>query len=215
MGSFLGMLISYFVRFKKLFLSKFVDFIATLPAAVPGILFGIGYLVAFRYPVLGVGRWFFADAKPWILLGTGSIIYLIMIARFINTGLRAGYALLEHINPDMEKASFNLGAGEIETFFRIIMPLMKDAFFASFIRAFTSGMITLGAIIFLLMPSNKVAVQQIFQVVNGGNIGAGAAISLTLSLLTLFLLGVFYALFNIVGYIKVIKINKDRLSIWK
>jgi iron(III) transport system permease protein len=215
MGSFLGMLISYFVRFKKLFLSKFVDFIATLPAAVPGILFGIGYLVAFRYPILGVGRWFFTDAKPWILLGTGSIIYLIMIARFINTGLRAGYALLEHINPDMEKASFNLGAGEIETFFRIIMPLMKDAFFASFIRAFTSGMITLGAIIFLLMPSNKVAVQQIFQVVNGGNIGAGAAISLTLSLLTLFLLGVFYALFNIVGYIKVIKINKDRLSIWK
>ncbi|MBN2285834.1 MAG: iron ABC transporter permease [Tissierellales bacterium] len=215
LGSFLGMLIAYLIRFKKLFLSNFVDFAATLPAAVPGILFGIGYLVAFKYPILGIGKWIFTDIKPWILLGTGSIIYLIMIARFINTGLRSGYALLEHINPDMEKASYNLGAGEIETFFRIMAPLMKDAFFASFIRAFTSGMITLGAIIFLLMPSNKVAVQQIFQVVNGGNIGAGAAISLTLSLLTLFLLGVFYTLFNIVEYMKVIKRNKDRLNIWK
>ena len=191
-GSFLGILSAYLLKTKKLFMSKFADFAATLPAAVPGILFGIGYLVTFKYPILGIGRWVFVEKRPLLLLGTGIIIYIITTARFINTGLRSGYALLEHINPDLEKASHNLGSSEINTFRKITWPLMKDAFFASYLRNFSSGMITLGAIIFLLLPSNKVAVQQIFQIITSSSIGEAASMALLLSVITLILLGVFY-----------------------
>ncbi|MFA6508397.1 MAG: hypothetical protein WCT14_20015, partial [Treponemataceae bacterium] len=48
-------------------------------------------------------------------------------------------------------------------------------------------------IIFLILPSNKVAVQQIFQIITGSGVGAAAAMGLTLSALTLSLLAIFRA----------------------
>ncbi|SKC47676.1 ABC transporter permease [Maledivibacter halophilus] len=211
-SSFIGVLLAYLLHSKRLFLKSFVDFIAVIPAAVPGILFGIGYLVTFKYPILGVGRFIFKDMKPVILLGTGIIIYIICIARYLNIGLRSGYALLKHLNPDIEKASHNLGAGEVKTFFTIMMPLLKEAFFAAFFKNFSTTMTTLGAIIFLLLPKNKVAVQQIFQIITSSAMGEAAAMALLLSLLTLILLGFFYLIIN--GSLIWSKLKEGRL-IWK
>lgn len=194
-ASFLGVLLAYILKCKKVFLVKTFDILATLPAAVPGILFGIGYLVTFKYPLFGIGKIILTDVKPVMLLGTGMIIYLICIARYLNIGLRTGYALLEHINPDLEKASYDLGAGEIRTFSKIMFPLLKEGFFAAFFKNFASTMTTLGAIIFLLIPSNKIAVQQIFQIITSSAIGVAAAMALMLSLLSMLLIGLFYILF--------------------
>lgn len=212
LSSFIGVLLSYLLHSKKLFLKSFVDFMAVIPAAVPGILFGIGYLVTFKYPILGVGRFVLEDAKPVILLGTGIIIYIICIARYLNIGLRSGYALLKHLNPDLEKASYNLGAGEIKTFFTIMLPLLKDAFFAAFFKNFSTTMTTLGAIIFLLLPKNKVAVQQIFQIITSSVMGEAAAMALLLSFLSLILLGFFYLIIN--GCSLWSKLKEGRLN-WK
>ena len=49
-ASLSGVLLAYLLRRGRLPLAKLVDLVTTLPAAVPGILFGIGYLVIFRYP---------------------------------------------------------------------------------------------------------------------------------------------------------------------
>lgn len=211
-ASFIGVLLAYLLHNKKVFLKSFVDFMAVIPAAVPGILFGIGYLVTFKYPILGVGRFIFKNTKPVILLGTSIIIYFICIARYLNVGLRSGYALLKHLNPDLEKASYNLGAGEIKTFFTIMIPLLKDAFFTAFLKNFATTMTTLGAIIFLLLPKNKVAVQQIFQIITSSVMGEAAAMSLLLSFLSLILLGFFYLLIN--SSLLWNKLKEGRL-IWK
>lgn len=194
-ASFIGVLLAYLLHNRKLFMGSFVDFMAVLPAAVPGILFGIGYLVTFKYPVLGIGRFIFENSKPIILLGTEIIIYIICIARYMNIGLRSGYALLEHLNPDLENAAYNLGSSEIRTFFTVMMPLLRDAFFSAFFKNFATTMTTLGAIIFLLLPKNKVAVQQIFQIITSSAMGEAAAMALLLSFLSLMLLGFFYLLF--------------------
>jgi iron(III) transport system permease protein len=177
-------------------MKSFVDFMAVLPAAIPGILFGIGYLVTFKYPLLGLGRYIFLHVNPPVLLGTGIIIYLICIARYMNVGVRSGYALLEHIDPDLENAAYNLGAGEVRAFFTVMLPLLKDGLYASFLKNFATTMTTLGAIIFLLLPKNKVAVQQIFQIITSSAIGEAATMALLLSLLSLILLGIFYLTFN-------------------
>lgn len=196
-SSFIGVLLAYILNNKRVFMKSFVDFMAVLPAAVPGILFGIGYLVTFKYPVLGIGKYIFVNNKPLILLGTTIIIYIICIARYMNVGLRSGYALLKHLDPDLEKAAYNLGASEIRTFFSVMLPLLREAFFAAFLKNFTTTMTTLGAIIFLLLPSNKVAVQQIFQIITSSAIGVAASMSLLLSFLSLILLGFFYFIFYI------------------
>jgi len=200
-SSLLGVIISYLLKTRKLFFARQLDFLATVPAAVPGILFGIGYLVTFKYPLFGVGRFIFPEMSPVILLGTGIIIYIICVYRYLYVGLKTGYALLEHLDPDLEPAANNLGAGDLKTFVHIIFPQLKPAFAAAFLRNFTSTMTTLGAIIFLLLPRNKVATQQILQVANSSEIGFAATLALMLSLLSLALLIVFQIIVNYQGLI--------------
>jgi iron(III) transport system permease protein len=195
-SSFLGVILAYILKTRKLFFSKQVDFLATLPAAVPGILFGIGYLVTFKYPLCGVGRFIFPEMPAVILLGTNFIIYIICIYRYLYVGLKTGYALMEHFDPNLELAAHNLGAGELKTFFYIIFPQLKPAFTAAFLKNFTSTMTTLGAIIFLLLPKNKVATQQILQIATSSEIGVAAMLALMLSLLSLTFLILFQILIN-------------------
>ncbi len=200
-SSLLGVVIAYLLKTRKLFCVRQLDFLATVPAAVPGILFGIGYLVTFKYPLFGVGRFIFPEMSPVILLGTGIIIYIICVFRYLYVGLKTGYALLEHLDPNLEPAANNLGAGDLKTFVHIIFPQLKPAFAAAFLRNFTSTMTTLGAIIFLLLPRNKVATQQILQVAGSSEIGFAATLALMLSLLSLLLLIVFQIIVNYQGLI--------------
>lgn len=189
----LGMLTAYFVH-KKFRFHRFVDWMVTLPAAVPGILFGISYLLLFKYPLLFFGKYYMVEYKGIILLGTSFIVYLICISRYTNLAMRTSLAELAHMPPQLEEASQNLGKGPLYTFFRIICPLLKEPFKSSFYKVFAQTMTTLGAIVFLLLPRNKVMVQKIFQIITGAEIGVAAVFSLALSFTTLILLGVFYLL---------------------
>lgn len=195
-SSILGVLLAYIIKSKSYPLSKQIDFFTTLPASVPGILLGIGYLVTFKYPLLGIGGFVLSELEPVILLGTGVIIYLICIYRYLYVGLKSGYALMEHVNPNLEIAAINLGASERRVFFDIIFPMLTPAFNVAFLKNFSSTMTTLGAIIFLLLPRNKVAVQQIFQVMTSSEIGAAAMMALMLSMLSLVFLGIFQLFIN-------------------
>jgi iron(III) transport system permease protein len=168
-------------------------------------LFGIGYLLTFKHPLFGVGKYIFEGLDPIILLGTGIIIFIICIARYLNIGLKAGYALLEHLDPHLEEASYNLGVSEVKTFIKISLPLLKPAFITAFFKNFTTTMTTLGAIIFLLIPSNKVAVQQIFQRITSSEIGVAAAMGILLSITSLTFIGIFYAIFNFKQIVRRIK----------
>lgn len=197
-SSFLGVLLAYILKFRKVPFGEKVDFIASFPAAVPGILLGIAYLVTFKYPLFGIGRWIFPgiDHRPFVLLGTGIIVYIICIYRYFYVGLKSGYAFIENMDPNLESASNNLGAGDIRTFIQVIFPILRPAFGMAFVRNFTSTMTTLGAIIFLLLPTNRVAVQQVFQVLRSSTIGAGAAMGLLLSLISLVSLLTFQLFLN-------------------
>ncbi len=193
-SSFIGVMLAYRIERKTIVAPKVVDFICLFTSAVPGVLFGIGYLVIFKYSFFGVGQAIFKSANPIILLGTGIIIYIICIARSVNLSMKSCYALLKHVDPDLENAAYNLGAGKLRTLIYIILPVLKDAFVNSFIRVFSSTMTTLGAIVFLLMPANKVIIQVIFQAITGANLGATAVMALMLSSFTLMCMLTFYFL---------------------
>jgi iron(III) transport system permease protein len=92
----------------------------------------------------------------------------------------------------LENAAYNLGASKVKTLISVILPVLKDAFVNSFIRVFSSTMTTLGAIVFLLMPANKVIIQVIFQAITGSNLGATAIMALMLSSFTLLCILAFY-----------------------
>ncbi len=204
-GALLGNLTAYVIHRNKHRSVKLLELMGTLPAAVPGILFGIGYLVTFKYPLFGAGRFYWESGPRVVLLGTGVIIYIICIFRYMNVGLRAGMSLLEHQDPSIELAAYTLGAGRLRTLLTVNLPLLAPAFKIAFIKNFTSTMTTLGAIIFLLLPSNKVAVQQIFQIITSSEIGIAAAMSLSLSFLMGILLFCFHLASVGTGYLNALR----------
>lgn len=195
-SSGLGVMMAYIIKKKEDRLSKWLELIGTLPAAVPGILFGIGYLVVFKYPLFGLGRFYLKSGPKIILLGTNSIIYIICVFRYLSVGLRAGVGAIAHQDPNIESAAYTLGASHLRTLRTVSIPYMLPAFQTAFMKNMTSTMTTLGAIIFLLLPSNKVAVQQIFQIITSSEIGLAAAMSLSLSALMGVLLILFHVLIH-------------------
>lgn len=201
-SSFLGILGAYWVNQKKHKGHRMMDSLITLPAAVPGILLGIGYLVTFKYPLFGLGRFWFKSLKGILLMGTTSIVYIICIYRYMNIGLRTGLALLSHQNPDLEKAAYTLGASRRKTFFTVSLPLLIPAYEVTFMKVFSSTMTTLGAIIFLLLPVNKVAVQQIFQIITSSDRGLASAMALSLSLLMLIVMLLFKGFIQVRKYLR-------------
>ena len=70
-ASLFGVFLSYLIKRKNFRFRRITDLAATLPAAVPGILLGIGYLVTFKYPLLGAGRFYLTGFPPDYFAGYG------------------------------------------------------------------------------------------------------------------------------------------------
>lgn len=196
-SAFLGILSAHWIEKISSKSTKYLDLLVTLPAAVPGILFGIGYLITFKYPLFGIGKFWLKSSNGVLLLGTTAIVYIICIYRYMNIGLRTGKTYILQQNPDLEKASYTLGVSGFKTFMRISYPLLMPAYEVSFLKIFSSTMTTLGAIIFLILPVNKVAVQQIFQIITSSDRGLASAMALSLSLTMLVFMGLFWLIMNL------------------
>ncbi|MEM0489281.1 MAG: iron ABC transporter permease, partial [Candidatus Bathyarchaeia archaeon] len=97
-GGLLGLVIAYLVTRKTFPGRRVLDFLAMLNFAVPGIIVGMGYVFAFNTP-------------PLQLTGTAAIIVLIFIFQRMPVAIRDGVAMLQQIDPVIDDASADLGAG--------------------------------------------------------------------------------------------------------
>ena len=163
----LGIVTAYIVSRTNCRGKQFLDLLATLPFAIPGTFMGVGYALSFNHP-------------PLLLSGTWMIVIACTVIRELPLGLRAGVGVLGQIDRALEEVSGDLGATRIGTFFRIVLPLARPALFVSAIYACISTVKTLGAIIFLITPQNKVLSADVFEATVRGDIGAAAALSLVL-----------------------------------
>ncbi len=160
----LGMVLSYLVTRKRVIAARLLDLCASLPLIIPGVFFGLGYVLAFNF-------------LPRPVLDSGALIVLNFIFRQLPVGLRAGEAALSGVGEDVERAARDLGARQWRVFANIVAPLMRPAFLASFVNAFTAAMTAIGAIIFLVTPGTKLATVELFGAIKAGDIGLGAALA--------------------------------------
>ncbi len=166
-----GIVVAYLVT-RITFRGKGVlDSLATLPFAIPGTFMGVGYALAFSRP-------------PLVLSGTWAIIVACTVIRELPLGLRAGVSVLTQQDRAIEDASANLGASRLTTFLRIVVPLARPALLVSALYAFVSTVKTLGAIIFLITPSNKVLAADVFEAVVRDDVGDAAALSMVVVLIS-------------------------------
>ena len=100
-----------------------VDFIAMLPVTYPGIVLGVGFLIA------------------WIktpLYGTLWILMLAYVVHFLPTGLRSMQAVLGSISPDLEECGRVSGANWFGALGRILLPLMWPGVMSTWLLLFVT-----------------------------------------------------------------------------
>jgi iron(III) transport system permease protein len=175
----IGMLVAVLVVRRNVPGQGLLDFSSMLGGAVPGTVLGIGYVLAFNRP-------------PLLLTGTAAILVLVFVVRALPTGIRAGVAALQQIDPSIEEASANLGANGVATFRRITLPLINQALLAGMIFAFTRNMTQISAIIFLVSPRWKLLTKEILDLAELGYLGDAIALITILVAIVLVAIGVLY-----------------------
>lgn len=178
-GTFIGILLSYYVERRKIWLGNFVDFIVTMPYMLPGSCFGIGYILAFNH-------------SPLKLTGTALIVIANMIFKQLSITTKAVTASLAQISLNIDDAARDLGANQLQVFKDILLPNLKPAFATGFVNNFTSAMITAGSVIFLITPGQKIAVFTLFDSINTGKYGEASMISTFIILITVVINIIFY-----------------------
>ena len=141
---------------------RVLDFLLIMPAAIPGLFFGIGYATAFN--------------EPWLdWLDRGVLIIISMIFWNIPVGYQAAVAGLRQIDRTMDEAATSLGASSLRGFRDVIVPMLGGSLRVGFVTTFVRAVTTLSVVIFLFTPSSTVATIRIFQLVNDLNFGRATA----------------------------------------
>ncbi|MEK7375276.1 MAG: ABC transporter permease subunit [Thermodesulfobacteriota bacterium] len=174
-GASVTLVAAYIVEKKKPRGEQLLYSLSVLPAAIPGVVLGLGYVLAFNKP------YFFIYGTVWI------IIINVIIANF-TLGFLSGTANMKQIDKSVEEAAVSLGAGPVTTFIRIIFPLSKVAFLSTATFFFMRGMTTISAVLFLVSAKIKLAaIEIIFLDVDGRTASANAMCTVVVLVVVLFL----------------------------
>ena len=161
-GACLTLLVGYIVEKKRPRGDQVLYTLSVLPAAIPGTVMGLGYILAFNKP------YFFIYGTFWI------IIINIIICNF-TLGVLSSIANLKQIDKSIEEAAVSLGANPITAFTRVVFPLTKTAFFSNMTFFFMRSMTTISAVIFLISAKVKLAaIEIIFLDIDGRTASANA-----------------------------------------
>lgn len=189
-ASLLAVLLSaamaYIVQKKRTGLNRFIDFLAILPGAIPGIFLGLGYAIAFN------------DGPP-AMSGTAAIMIIALTFWNIPACYTANTAALQQISTSIEEASQNLGAGSFRTFRSIILPLLKIPVASGFIVAFLRTVTCLSVVIFIYSADTSVGTISILAMVQNGEWGSAAAFTIVLISIAFAVLGISQMLLRRLG----------------
>ncbi len=175
-----AMLLAFLVQRKEWWGRNAVDFMAIMPAAVPGLFFGIGYATAFNQRIF-----------DW--MDRGMLITLSMIFWNIPVGYQAAIAGLQQIDRSLDEAATSLGASTLRGFRDILFPMLDSALLTGFVTAFVRAVTTLSVVIFLFTPSTTVATITIFQLVTDFDWGGSTAFTVVvIGMAVIVLSGVYF-----------------------
>ena len=159
---------------------RVLDFLLIMPAAVPGLFFGLGYATAFNEPWL-----------DWI--DRGALITIAMIFWNIPVGYQAAVAGLRQIDRTIDEAATSLGAGGLRMFRDVLAPMLGGSLRVGFVTTFVRAVTTLSVVILLFTPQTTTATITIFQLVGDFNWGGAAAFTVAdvgMAIIALIVMGI-------------------------
>lgn len=183
-GSLIGLLLQYYIHIRNVKFLKIFEFIATMPYMLPGTFFGIGYILAFNnYPIY--------------ITGTALIVILNVTFKQLPFSTKIFNSSLETIDKNQILSAKDLGANEFFIFKDVVLSHTRNDFVISMINGFNSTMTTVGCIIFIVYPAQKVLTLVMFDVINSGKYNTASVLALLIILICLS----FSLLFMLINYI--------------
>jgi iron(III) transport system permease protein len=143
----LGVAIAYIILRTRLPGRELLDWVASAPLAIPGVVLAIGYLRAFRGLELPFTDTMFTAS--WVAL------MLAYAVRRLPYATRSCMAALTQLHVSLEEAAENLGANKPRTVRRIVVPLMAGGILAGFVTSFITAAVELAATIVLSTSADQ------------------------------------------------------------
>ncbi len=160
----LGTLVGYVLARRPSVVSATLDSALMIPYIVPGIVLGLGFVVSFNQP-------------PLDLVGTGTIIVLVIFIRRLPYAVRSSASILRQIKSSMEEAAINLGSPPGRAFRRVTLPVMLPGVVAGAMMAFVTAINELSSSIILYVGGTMTMPVRIYLSVLDGEFGTAAALS--------------------------------------
>ena len=161
--------------------AQILYFLSILPAAVPGMVLGLGYILAFNDP-----------GNPLeILYGTLLILAICNVYHYHAQGFLIATTSINQISQVFEEASTSLGAGFLRTLRAVILPIIAPSIISVGVFFFVRSMVTLSAVIFLVTPVTQLAAVSVLLLDDAGNQNQAAAFSVCIMLVVAFTLALF------------------------
>jgi len=179
-GGFLAILAAYVIERRKVTLSKVTGLFVLIPGALPGVVFGIGYIIAFNAP--------FGQASL-ALTGTSWIIILLILFTRMYGGFLSTSSVLQKTDYSVEEAAISLGASRFYTFRRVVFPVLKRPWLLGTLFIFVSGLCALGGVIFLISAKHQLVSVAIYLFTEQGKFGIACALSTYLIVIVLIVMG--------------------------
>jgi iron(III) transport system permease protein len=154
----LGVLIAWYnLRIRgKAAIRATLDTVSTAPVGMPGIVFGVGFLV-------------FSLLAPFPLFGTIWLLVLTYVALHLPYAVRICSSAFVQIHPELEDAGYVCGAGRAGVLSRIVLRLSIGAVVASMVYVSLRSFREYAASIFLTSHGNEVFSVLVLDMWEGGN----------------------------------------------
>ena len=152
-------------------LRPFLQLLALLPMAVPGLVLGLGYIFFFNA----------ADNPLNGLYHTLTLLTVCTIVHFYTTGHLTAVTALKALDAEFESVSASLKVPFFKTFWRVTLPICTPALLDIARYFFINAMTTISAVVFLYSPHTKVASIAILNLDEAGEIGAAAAMAVLIA----------------------------------
>ncbi|MGB8622038.1 MAG: ABC transporter permease subunit [Paracoccaceae bacterium] len=154
--------------------------LAAMPAAVPGMVLGLAYILTFN-----------STATPlYLLYGTAALIAIVNFYHYHTQAFLTTMTGFRQLPGAYEEAASSLGAGLGRIAANVIAPFIAPMLVSVFFFIFMRSMVTLSAVVFLTTPELSVAAVTIMRLDDAGLTSQAAAFSTCLmGVVTIALLG--------------------------
>lgn len=161
----LGSILSYITVKSRLRGRSVLDYMSTLPHAIPGTVVALAMILAW------------SGQFKINLYNTFWIIIVAYVARYLFYSFRNVSASLSQIHPSLEEAARISGAGWLQNFRDVVVPLIRPGLVASWLLVFMPALRELTLSILLYGPRTPTLAVAVFELQDAGYYHIAAALA--------------------------------------